>query len=87
MEGHATYYVFLTFRMMFFNNTQLDRNVLLRSLLSTCVSTSLFHMTSLVGYAHANYQVCRLFPVPIANLRIDNFQNDDHYENWTRFKK
>ena len=25
--------------------------------------------------------------MPLAHLRMDNFQNDEHCENWTRFKK
>ena len=85
--GCATYYVFLTFRMMFFRNIQLARNTLFQYQLSMHVAASLILIESLIVDAHANYQACRLFAVPIANLRIDNFQNDEHCENWTLFKK
>ena len=74
---HATYCVFLTFRMMFFNNTQLARNALLRCQLSMCVTAALIRMEQLISDDHANYQAHRLFAIHIANLRIDTHVRSD----------
>ena len=42
---------------------------------------------SLIGDAHVDLDAHCLFNGPLTALRINNFQNDDHCESWTRFKK
>ena len=60
----ATCYVFLSFRMMIFNNKQLSRTVSLRSQLS-------MHVVAALIRVKVSCQAHRLFDTPIANLRIE----------------
>ena len=69
------------------NNPGLARNALNRSRLASFVADSLIRLESLVGDIHVDWGSYRLFEMPAGNLRMSNFQTDEHCENWTRFKK
>ena len=44
-------------------------------------------LESLVGDAHVDFDTCSLFSKPLVHLSIEHFQNDEDYENLTRFNK
>ena len=74
-------------RLCHLNNPGLARNALNLSRLASFVADSLIRLESLVGDIHVDWGSHRLFEMPAGNLRMSNFQTDEHCENWTRFKK
>ena len=89
MFTSASFFLFshAAFRLMLLNNVQLARNLFIRSKISAFFANVLITLESLVCDVHVDFDIHRLFSLPLVSLRIDNFQNDEHYENWTRFNK
>ena len=74
-------------RLLLLNNAPLAFNLFVRSKISAILADILISLESLLCYVHVDFDTHRLFSMPLAHLCVDNFQNDEHFENWTRFKK
>ena len=66
-------------------NNQLPVNYLRRSRIALCVVGVLTRVESVIGDVHVDMDVYRIFSTPLSLLRLNQFQNNDHCENWTRF--
>ena len=85
--GASNFLAHCSLRLHQLNDPGLDRNALFRARISSFVADALIQMESLVRDDHADWGSHRLFDMPMGNLRMSNFQIDEHIENWTRFKK
>ena len=77
----------LSIRLFQLNDKQLALDLLRHPRCSLRVAEFLMRVESHVGDTHVDLEAHHLFATPFLNLRIDVFQNDDHCENWTRFRK
>ena len=73
-------------RLLLSSDAQMNIAMLSRSRLSYHVAQLLIQDESLIGNVNADLDTHNLFGTPLYVLRVNNFQNDDHCEIWTKFK-
>ena len=81
------FFASLSFRALCLSNLHMCRNFLLRSKFSFETSLFLVEEESSIGDVQVDEDLFRVFSAPLLNIRIDDFENDDQCESWTRFKK